>query len=147
MNFVLVGGTALYNPTYSEDLSRISCFCRSAEMDFQRLAGPRNVSVELKYVTVFRKTNRSARKLNIPYMRKYAFDHKDANKNKRKEAYFTRGRSVGLASNSDCSIFARHKGNKAIKKKIVFLAGWLVFLNTLTYDVLCLRVFVYSIPA
>ena len=29
--------------------TRISGFCRSAEMDFHCLAGPRNVSVDLKY--------------------------------------------------------------------------------------------------
>ena len=121
-------------------------FLSVGQMDFQHLAGPRNVSVDLKYVTVFRKTNRSARKSIIPYVRKYTFDHEDANRNKGKEAHFTRRRSIGLASNSDCSIFARRKGNKAIKKKIVFLAGRLVFLNTLTYDVMCLGVFVYSIP-
>ena len=28
---------------------KIAVFCRAAEMDFQRLAGPRNVSVDLKY--------------------------------------------------------------------------------------------------
>ena len=30
---------------YDEEIARISHFCRSAEMDFQHLAGPRNVSV------------------------------------------------------------------------------------------------------
>ena len=28
-----------------EEIITISCFCRSVEFDFQRLAGPRNVSV------------------------------------------------------------------------------------------------------
>ena len=32
-----------------EDFARISCFCRTVEFDFQHLAGPRNVSVDLKY--------------------------------------------------------------------------------------------------
>ena len=40
-------------------------------------------------VTVFRKTNRSARKSIIAYVRKYAFEHKDANGNKEKEARYT----------------------------------------------------------
>ena len=31
---------------HREEISRIFCFCRSAKMDFQRLAGPRNVSVD-----------------------------------------------------------------------------------------------------
>ena len=38
------------------------------------------------YVTVFRKTNRSARKSIIAYARKYAFEHEDAKVNKEKEA-------------------------------------------------------------
>ena len=32
-----------------EEIARISVFCRAAEIDFQHLAGPRNVSVKLKY--------------------------------------------------------------------------------------------------
>ena len=32
-----------------EEIARISRFSRAAEMDFQRLAGPINVSVDLKY--------------------------------------------------------------------------------------------------
>ena len=31
-----------------EEITRVSRFCRSAEMDFQHLVGPRNVSVDLK---------------------------------------------------------------------------------------------------
>ena len=58
------------------------------------------------YVTVFRKTNRSARKEIIAYARKYAFEHEDANVNKENEARFTRRRSVGLASNLDGGTFA-----------------------------------------
>ena len=34
---------------YYEKIARISGFCPEAEMDFQHLVGPRNVSVELKY--------------------------------------------------------------------------------------------------
>ena len=52
-----------------------------------------------KFVTVFRKTNRSARQLIIAYARKYAFKQEDANVNKEKEACFTRRQRVGLASN------------------------------------------------
>ena len=37
-------------------------------------------------MTVFRKTNRSARKSYIAYAQKYAFEHKDANGNGEKEA-------------------------------------------------------------
>ena len=40
-------------------------------------------------MTVFSKTNRSARKSIIAYARKYAFEHEDANVNKEKEASFT----------------------------------------------------------
>ena len=80
-------------------------------------------------MTVFRKTNRSARKSIIAYARKYAFAHEDANVNKEKEARFTPRRSVGLASNLDGGISAASsldvKGNKAIKKKFDFsLTGW-----------------------
>ena len=32
-----------------EEIARISCFCRAVESHFQRLAGPINVSVDLKY--------------------------------------------------------------------------------------------------
>ena len=66
-----------------------------------------------KFVTVFRKTNQSARKSIIAYARKYAFEQEDANVNKEKEARFTRRRNVGLASNLDGGIFPV-KGNKAI---------------------------------
>ena len=62
-----------------------------------------------KFVTIFRKTNRSARKLIIAYARKYAFKQEDANVNKEKEVRFTCRRSVGLASNLDSGIFPRHK--------------------------------------
>ena len=51
-----------------------------------------------KFVTVFRKTNWSARKSIIAYARKYAFEQEDANVNKEKEARFARRRSIGLAS-------------------------------------------------
>ena len=48
------------------------------------------------YVTVFRKTNRSARKSIIAYARKYAFEQEDANVNKEKEARFTRRRNIHI---------------------------------------------------
>ena len=38
-----------FSDYYYEKIARISIFCRAAEMDFQYLAGPRNVSVDLKY--------------------------------------------------------------------------------------------------
>ena len=66
-----------------------------------------------KFVTVFRKTNRSARKSIIAYARKYTFEQEDANVNKEKEARFTHRRNVRLASNLDGGIFSV-KGNKAI---------------------------------
>ena len=59
-------------------------------------------------MTVFRKTNRSARKSIITYARKYAFAHEDANVNKEKETRFTPRRSVGLASNLDGDIFPEY---------------------------------------
>ena len=45
-------------------------------------------------MTLFRKTNRSARKSIIAYARKYAFEHEDANGKKEKEAHFTRRRNI-----------------------------------------------------
>ena len=72
-----------------------------------------------KFVTIFRKTNLSARKSIIAYARKYAFEQEDANVNKEKEARFTRRRNVGLASNLDGGIFSV-KGNKAINKNLFF---------------------------
>ena len=35
-------------PSDDEEIARISCFCGFVELDFQRLAGPRNVSMELE---------------------------------------------------------------------------------------------------
>ena len=76
-------------------------------------------------MTVFRKTNRSARKSIIAYARKYAFVHKDANVNKEKER-------VLLPSIDEASDWLQIwtaassldvKGNKAIKKRFVFLAN------------------------
>ena len=90
------------------------------------------------YVTVFRKTNRSARKSIIAYAQKYAFALKDANVNKEKEACFTPRRSIGLASNLDGGIFARHKRQQSNKKIFVFLANRLVFPNTVTYNCMLL---------
>ena len=45
-------------------------------------------------MTLFRKTNRSARKSITAYARKYAFEHEDANGKKEKEAHFTRRRNI-----------------------------------------------------
>ena len=67
---------------------------------------------ESTYVTVFGKTNRSARKSIIACAREHAFEHEDVNGNEEKENCFTRRRSVGLASNLDGGIFARHKRYK-----------------------------------
>ena len=72
------------------------------------------------FVTVFRKTNRSARKSIIAYARKYAFAHEDANVNKEKEARFTPRLSVGLASSLDGGVFARLKSQQSNKKEICF---------------------------
>ena len=41
--------TALSDDINVEEIAIISGFCRAVEMDFQRLDGPRNVSVDLKY--------------------------------------------------------------------------------------------------
>ena len=60
-------------------------------------------------MTVFRKTNWSARKSIIMYARKYTFEHEHANGNKEKDAHFTHRRSVRLALNFDGGIFARRK--------------------------------------
>ena len=62
-----------------------------------------------KFVTVFKKTNQSARKSILAYARKYAFEQEDANVNKEKEVHFTRRRRVRLASNLDGGIFPRCK--------------------------------------
>ena len=59
-------------------------------------------------MTVFRKTNRSAKKSITAYAQKYVFEHEDA-KNKEKEVHFTHRQSVGLASNLDSGIFAGRK--------------------------------------
>ena len=74
------------------------------------------------YVTVFRKTNRSVRKSIIAYVRKYTFEHEDANG---KEERFTRRRSFGLASSLDGGIFAQRKGTKQYKSCFFLsLTGW-----------------------
>ena len=41
--------TALSDDIDDEEITRISVFCRAAEIDFQHIDGPRNVSVDLKY--------------------------------------------------------------------------------------------------
>ena len=60
-----------------------------------------------KFVTVFQKTNRSARKSIIAYARKYTFEQEDANVNQEEEVHFTRRQRVRLASNLDGGIFPR----------------------------------------
>ena len=40
------------NKIDDEEIARISRFCWSEEMDFQHIAGPKNVSVDLKYVVL-----------------------------------------------------------------------------------------------
>ena len=55
-------------------------------------------------MTIFRKTNRSAKKSINTYARKYAFEHKDANGTKEKEEHFTSRRSVELASKNTTSM-------------------------------------------
>ena len=41
--------TALSDYYINDEKRKNFRFCRTAEMDFQHLAGPRNVSVDLKY--------------------------------------------------------------------------------------------------
>ena len=79
-----------------------------------------------KFVTVFRKTNRSARKSIIAYARKYAFEQEDAcvllvDEESDWLQIWTAASSLDV------------KGNKAIKKKFVFLANRLFFQNTVTF--------------
>ena len=81
------------------------------------------------FVTVFRKTNRSARKSFIAYTRKYAFEHEDANVNKGKEACFTHRRMLDWLQIWTAASSLHVKGNKAIKN----LANRLVFPNTVTF--------------
>ena len=66
------------------------------------------------YVTVLRKTNRSARKLIN------TFEHEHANGHKEKEAHFTCTWSIGLASNWTAASLLDVQGNKAIKIEICF---------------------------
>ena len=86
------------------------------------------------FVTVFRKTNQSARKSIIAYVRKYAFEQEDANVNKEKKK-----RVLLVDEESDwlqiwtAASFLDVKGNKAIKKKFVFLTNRLFFQNTVTF--------------
>ena len=82
-----------------------------------------------KFVTVFRKTNRSARKLIIAYARKYAF--KEDTKKKKRALLVDEASDwlqIWMAASS-----LGVKGNKAIKKKFVFLANRLFFKNTVTF--------------
>ena len=77
-------------------------------------------------VEIATRTNWSARKSIIAYARKYAFEQEDANLNKEKEEsnllqIWTAASSLDV------------KGNKAIKKKFVFLANRLFFQTTVTF--------------
>ena len=83
-----------------------------------------------KFVTVFKKTNRLARKSIIAYARKYAFEQEDTNVKKcvllvDKESDWLQIWTA--ASSLDV------KGNKAIKKKFVFLANRFFFQNMVTF--------------
>ena len=86
-----------------------------------------------KFVTVFKKTNRSARKSIIAYARKYTFEQEDANVNKEKEVRFTRRQESDWLQIWTAASSLDAKGNKAIKKKFVFLANRLFFQNTVTF--------------
>ena len=86
-------------------------------------------------MTVFRKTNRSARKSIIAYARKNAFVHEDANVNKEKKRVLLHDKASDWLQIWTAASSLDVKGNKAIKKKFVFLANRLVFPNTVTYTV------------
>ena len=73
-----------------------------------------------KFVTVFKKTNWSARKSIIANAQKYAFEQEDGNVNKEKEVRFTRRQRVRLVSNLDGGIFPRRKRKQSNKKEICF---------------------------
>ena len=78
----------------------------------------------LEYVTIFRKTNRSARKPIIAYTRKYTFEHEDANDIKKKRVLLIDQASDWLQIWTTASSLDE-KGNKAIKKNFFFsLTGW-----------------------
>ena len=64
------------------------------------------------------------RKTIIAYAQKYSFEQENANGSKEEEERFTRRQSVGLASNLDGGIFARHKRYQSKKKRFVFLIGF-----------------------
>ena len=82
-------------------------------------------------VTVFRKINQLARKSIIPYTRKYTSSTKMLIETKR--VLLVDGASDWLQIRTAASSLDV-KGNKAIKRTIVFLADRLVFLNTVTYE-------------
>ena len=84
-------------------------------------------------MTVFRKINRSARKSIIAYARKYAFALEDANVNKEKKRVLLHDEAPDWLQIWTAASSLDVKGNKAIKKKFVFLANRLVFPNTVTY--------------
>ena len=84
------------------------------------------------YVTVFRKTNRSARKSIIAYARKYVFEHEDANVNKKKKRVLLVCEALDWLHIWMAPSSLDVKGNKTLKKKFIFLANWLVFPNMVT---------------
>ena len=86
-----------------------------------------------KFVTVFWKTNRSARKSIIAYARKYAFEQEDANVNKEKEACLLVDEESDWLQIRMAASSLDVKGNKAIKERFVFLANRLFFQNTVTF--------------
>ena len=86
-----------------------------------------------KFVTVFKKTNRSARKSIIAYARKYAFEQEDANIDKEKELVLLVDEASDWLQIWTAASSLDVKGNKAIKKKFVFLTNRLFFQNTVTF--------------
>ena len=79
----------------------------------------------MSYVTGFRKTNRSAKKSIIAYVRKYAFEHEDANGNKKKKIILLVDAVSDWLQIWTAASSLEVKGNKAIKKKFVFsLTDW-----------------------
>ena len=82
-------------------------------------------------MTVFKKTNWSARKPIIAYAQKYAFEPEDANGNKEKEEHLLVDGASDYLQIWTAASSLDVKGKK-IKKIFVFLAR-LVFLNTVTH--------------
>ena len=86
-----------------------------------------------KFVTVFWKTNRSARKSIIVYARKYAFEQEDANVNKEKEGVLLVDEESDWLQIRMAASSLDVKGSKAIKERFVLLANRLFFQNTVTF--------------